>query len=540
MSAPTSGSADGSPAFGWYPDPSIPSYIRFWSGAAWVPGTSRPAPAEGEPMPAPPAGVAPVAAPALAAPLPPVPQPASPAPRETARQADRQADRQVDTAQSAGPLPEETGPMFLDEEPALRDARAEAAGRNDGGGRDDGAGRNDPGADTRGPSDSRDPRDSHDPRDPRAGLSGAPGAALPAARDPRLPGAATDPATDASTAPESRPGAARGGDARPARGDGTLTIRAKRPGPGPAPTAVKPGGTMQLRPPARPQPDPDLSPAPQVWPDARAAEAATPAPAAAPAERERPAQRRPVLPATTVTPQPRPRHDESRPERPAPTRQEQRQEERREQRQEERPERPAPVGWAQQVQQLAQAHPGDAMGWKPPKDDPFLRMSQTQGRPAALGRRLAARLVDTAVLAGAVGAAAVPLWGKSVDHIDEKVRQAKQSGQTVTVWLLDGTTGTYLGIVLGVLLLFGVLYEALPTAAWGRTLGKKLCGVRVLDIESHDTVSFGAALRRWLVYGVLGVLVVGVVNVLWCLVDRPWRQCWHDKAARTFVASAGD
>ncbi|MEU2855084.1 RDD family protein [Streptomyces syringium] len=526
MSAPTSGSADGSPAFGWYPDPSIPSYIRFWSGVAWVPGTSRPAPAEGEPMPAPPAGVAPVAAPALAAPVPPVPQPASPAPRQT--------PRQVDTAQSAGPLPEETGPMFLDEEPALRDARAEAAGRNDGAGWEDGAGRDDPGADTRGP---RDPRDA---RDPRADLSGAPGAALPAARDPRLPGAGTapaaDPATDASAAPESRPGAARGGDARPARGDGTLTIRAKRPGPGPAPTAVKPGGTMQLRPPARPQPDPDLSPAPQVWPDARAAETAAPAPAAAPAERERPEQRRPVLPATTVAPQPRPRHDESRPEHPAPTRQE----ERREQRQEERQERPAPVGWAQQVQQLAQAHPGDAMGWKPPKDDPFLRMGQAQGRPAALGRRLAARLVDTAVLAGAVGAAAVPLWGRSVDHIDEKVRQAKQSGQTVTVWLLDGTTGTYLGIVLGVLLLFGVLYEALPTAKWGRTLGKKLCGVRVLDIESHDTVTFGAALRRWLVYGVLGVLVVGVVNVLWCLVDRPWRQCWHDKAARTFVASAGD
>ncbi|MFD7238083.1 RDD family protein [Streptomyces syringium] len=529
MSAPTSGSADGSPAFGWYPDPSIPSYIRFWSGVAWVPGTSRPAPAEGEPMPAPPAGVAPVAAPALAAPVPPVPQPASPAPRQT--------PRQMDTAQSAGPLPEETGPMFLDEEPALRDARAEASGRNDGAGREDGAGRNDPGADIRGP---RDPRDARDPRDPRAGLGGAPGAALPAARDPRLPGAstapATDPATDASAAPESRPGAARGGDARPARGDGTLTIRAQRPGPGPAPTAVKPGGTMQLRPPARPQPDPDLSPAPQVWPDARAAETAGPAPAAAPAERERPEQRRPVLPATTVAPQPQPRHDESRPERPAPTRQE----ERREQRQEERQERPAPVGWAQQVQQLAQAHPGDAMGWKPPKDDPFLRMGQAQGRPAALGRRLAARLVDTAVLAGAVGAAAVPLWGRSVDHIDEKVRQAKQSGQTVTVWLLDGTTGTYLGIVLGVLLLFGVLYEALPTAKWGRTLGKKLCGVRVLDIESHDTVPFGAALRRWLVYGVLGVLVVGVVNVLWCLVDRPWRQCWHDKAARTFVASAGN
>ncbi|MEV7544022.1 DUF2510 domain-containing protein, partial [Streptomyces sp. NPDC089915] len=30
---------------GFYPDPSIPGYVRYWNGAAWVPGTSRPAPA---------------------------------------------------------------------------------------------------------------------------------------------------------------------------------------------------------------------------------------------------------------------------------------------------------------------------------------------------------------------------------------------------------------------------------------------------------------------------------------------------------------
>ncbi|GAA2479401.1 hypothetical protein GCM10010393_07410 [Streptomyces gobitricini] len=84
--------------------------------------------------------------------------------------------------------------------------------------------------------------------------------------------------------------------------------------------------------------------------------------------------------------------------------------------------------------------------------------------------------------------------------------------------------------------MLGVLYEALPTAKWGRTLGKKLMGIEVRDIESHEPPPFGAALRRWLVYGTLGILVVGVVNVLWCLIDRPWRQCWHDKAAHTFVA----
>ncbi|MEU9037396.1 DUF2510 domain-containing protein, partial [Streptomyces sp. NPDC048352] len=28
---------------GYYPDPSIPGYVRYWNGASWVPGTSRPA-----------------------------------------------------------------------------------------------------------------------------------------------------------------------------------------------------------------------------------------------------------------------------------------------------------------------------------------------------------------------------------------------------------------------------------------------------------------------------------------------------------------
>ncbi|MET8545771.1 DUF2510 domain-containing protein [Kitasatospora sp. NPDC004799] len=44
--------ADGDPAVapepGYYPDPSIPGFVRYWGGSAWVPGTSRPAPAAGE------------------------------------------------------------------------------------------------------------------------------------------------------------------------------------------------------------------------------------------------------------------------------------------------------------------------------------------------------------------------------------------------------------------------------------------------------------------------------------------------------------
>ncbi|MYV51913.1 RDD family protein, partial [Streptomyces sp. SID3212] len=206
--------------------------------------------------------------------------------------------------------------------------------------------------------------------------------------------------------------------------------------------------------------------------------------------------------------------------------------------------RQAPAGggsasWAQQVHQLAQpAGDQPVVPWKPPVSDPFLQAAQAQAaaRPGGLGKRLVARLIDTLVLGAIVGAVALPLAAKARTHVDEKIEAAKQTGETVTVWLLDSTTAGYLGAVLGALLVVGVLYEALPTAKWGRTLGKKLCGLQVRDIESHEAPTFGAALRRWLVYGVLGLLAVGVLNVLWCLFDRPWRQCWHDKAAHTFVA----
>ncbi|MFE2301054.1 RDD family protein [Streptomyces sp. NPDC059445] len=197
--------------------------------------------------------------------------------------------------------------------------------------------------------------------------------------------------------------------------------------------------------------------------------------------------------------------------------------------------------WAQQVHQLA-GDPADegqrVAPWKPPVDDVFQAAARRQAaaRPAGLGRRLAARLLDTLVIAGVTAAAAVPLGTRAADHIDEKIDAAKLSGEKVTVWLLDATTASCLGAVLAVLLVFGVLYEVLPTAKWGRTLGKKLCGIEVRDIEGHEPPTFGRALGRWLVLSVPSLLVVGLVGVVWGLFDKPWSQCWHDKAAHTFVA----
>ncbi|MFE0653000.1 RDD family protein [Streptomyces sp. NPDC059534] len=489
------------PQAGYYPDPSIPGYIRFWNGGAWVPGTSRPAPPEGEVAPHPPASATP-AGPILAsgpAPTPvpvqprhaaepvPVPQAAEPRhavepvqPRHAAEpvpvpqaaepvqaqqpgqpaasvpaQHHPAADRAQPRAAAPAPVPvpavEETGPVFFDEEPAAPEPasawQADTARQTGFGG-------------------DRDQKVSW----------GAPQAA-----DPRTPAewpvaGGGEPAEAQAPAQAAAP--ARGTDPRATGGAARLGGMPVTPIPTPAPA---------------PQPEPQRHSRPQPVPEpVRAAPAPT---AAAPAPG----------PART----------------PAPV--------------------PAAPSWAQQPQPQAPVQPQEqqpVVPWKPPVEDVFQQAARVQAsaRPAGLGRRLLARLIDTVVLGALVGAASFPFVTAALDHIDGKIEAARQSGVTVQVWLVDSTTSVQFGIVLAALFVIGALYEALPTAKWGRTLGKKLCGLEVRDIEAHQPPTFGKALRRWLVYSVLGLLAIGVLNVLWCLFDRPWRQCWHDKAAGTFVA----
>ncbi|MGW8765579.1 RDD family protein [Streptomyces sp. NPDC055815] len=475
MATPPGGGGE-VPQAGYYPDPSIPGYIRYWNGGAWVPGTSRPAPADGEVPAGPPASAipagpilaaspapapAPVPAPAPAQPAEQTPAPAQPAapvqsaaPVQAAPHVPAQAQAPAPTpAPAPVPTVEETGPMFLDEEPlAPEPASAWQADSS----RQTGFG-----------GDLDQKVSWGTPRTP----------------DPRTP--ADWPVAGGSEPEEKRtPAPVPVADPRATGGAARLGGMPVTPIPTPSPTP-------------QPNPQPRQSAAPA---------AAAPAPAPAPA----PVAVQPSAPAPAPTPT---------------------------------PVQPQP-SWAQQPQPVPQpqAQPQEpqtpVVPWKPPVEDVFQAAAREQAaaRPAGLGRRLLARLIDSVVLGALVGAASVPFVTAAVDHIEEKIEAARQSGTTVQVWLLDGTTSVQFGIALASLFVIGVLYEALPTAKWGRTLGKKLCGLEVRDIEGHQPPTFGKALRRWLVYSVLGLLAVGVLNVLWCLFDRPWRQCWHDKAAGTFVA----
>ncbi|MFJ7048914.1 RDD family protein [Streptomyces sp. NPDC101112] len=547
MSAPTPAPGDDRPREGYYPDPSIPGYVRYWNGAAWVPGTSRPAPSDGEPL-APPPG---------------------------------------------SPAVEETGPHFFDEDPEPGGPAGRPSADSLHGNRPEPASAW--GADRSrqtgfgGDKDRRvswgSPRPAGQGPDPRVSL--AADAVDPAAESG--PTASTDgtatipPADDDTGAPEGtvvfrRPITGAGGGAEASRADGTMAFRTNSPAAGPQGVGPQGGGPQGAGPapgvfgapltsaqaaamqalglgphassataPAAP-PVPDATPAavpsgPQQGPQAAPAPqppAASPAAAApaAPFTPTAPPPRQPEQPAVggsfAQTPQAPPTGQPAPglPQQPTASRQS--------------ADTPMAVGsgggqpsWAQQVHRLAGGDGEQPVApWKPVVEDPFQAVArrQAEARPAGLGRRLVARLVDSAIVGSVTAVAAVPFGTKALDHIDGKIDAARLSGEKVTVWLLDGTTSVYLGIILGVLFVVSALYEVLPTAKWGRTLGKKLLRLEVRDIEGHEPPSFGGSLRRWLAHTVPGLLGIGVIGVLWCVIDKPWRQCWHDKAAHTFVA----
>ncbi|MCK8436457.1 DUF2510 domain-containing protein [Streptomyces sp. D2-8] len=579
MSAPTPAPGDDRPREGYYPDPSIPGYVRYWNGASWVPGTSRPAPKDGESL-APPPGAG-------------ASQPAS---------------------------VEETGPHFFDEDPVEEPSAADAQhgsrpepasawgadrSRQSGFGGDQdrrvswGAPQGAQGVAQQG-AHSGDPRVPHADQRPDGESARVDGTPNVASADQEA-NAAAGGGTFVFRRPTGKPG---GGAPADAPDDGTMTFRAVPPRTGPAGGGSKPAGgpggsdrgpagagfgaqggaggsgfgpagsggdsaasgfggqaaagsgfgppgsgsaaaSAYGGSPSGPafgaQSGPTDSGSGSAGPgfgagkaaaarasgaQAAAGSAGAPVSGAAPSALSGP-QAAPTVPPQSGGPgSAQPGAAASSPSSGTPL-------------------SAGPGGgqssWAQQVHRLAGADGADEQPvapWKPPVEDIFQAAArrQAEARPAGLGKRLTARLLDTVVLAALTSAAAVPLGTKAIDHVNEKIDAAKLSGETVTVWLLDGTTSIYLGIILAVLLLAGVLCEVLPTAKWGRTLGKKLMGLEVRDIEGHDSPGFGAALRRWLVYSVPGLLVVGIVGVAWCLFDRPWRQCWHDKAAHTFVA----
>ncbi len=80
-----------------------------------------------------------------------------------------------------------------------------------------------------------------------------------------------------------------------------------------------------------------------------------------------------------------------------------------------------------------------------------------------------------------------------------------------------------------ILFFFG--YFVVPTTIWGRTPGKWVAGIIVVDSEGKPPGP--AAIPREMI-GKFVSFISGTLGIVWLVFD-PKRQGWHDKIAGTFV-----
>jgi uncharacterized RDD family membrane protein YckC len=74
-----------------------------------------------------------------------------------------------------------------------------------------------------------------------------------------------------------------------------------------------------------------------------------------------------------------------------------------------------------------------------------------------------------------------------------------------------------------------VYFEGGPT---GATLGKRVVGIRVVDIDTGQPIGYSRAFIRWI--GRIVSAIVIYVGYLWMLWDKE-KQTWHDKFASDVV-----
>lgn len=80
------------------------------------------------------------------------------------------------------------------------------------------------------------------------------------------------------------------------------------------------------------------------------------------------------------------------------------------------------------------------------------------------------------------------------------------------------------------------LYYVRSTGILGQTVGKRVMGVRVVDVTTHQIIGPGRALGRYFYQTLMGIpFGLGFITVF--TDTSGWHRGWHDTMARTVVVS---
>jgi uncharacterized RDD family membrane protein YckC len=190
-------------------------------------------------------------------------------------------------------------------------------------------------------------------------------------------------------------------------------------------------------------------------------------------------------------------------------------------------------GYAQPYGSAYQPYPGTGYQYGPGKDPTLAEWWQ----------RLLARMIDWVI----VGVISSPLWIPAFTTYVNKLRSiSNQYGGNLNTPAAQTAINHAGGHLFGKLFLAGLgaalilfAYDWVQHGLWGRTLGKRALGTKVVSAGDRSKVSGGAAGGRAAVFALPPIVpLVGglfaLINELWLLWDRQ-RQCLHDKAAKTVV-----
>ena len=95
--------------------------------------------------------------------------------------------------------------------------------------------------------------------------------------------------------------------------------------------------------------------------------------------------------------------------------------------------------------------------------------------------------------------------------------------------------------------LVAAAYTITLVAASGQTVGKRAVGIRVVDLQTGNTPSWGQAAMRWFIFSGLQIVAIrwfgvptglgGVyeIVIVVMLLPGPYHRSLHDRAARTVV-----
>ncbi|MFG2717198.1 RDD family protein [Streptomyces sp. NPDC048416] len=173
----------------------------------------------------------------------------------------------------------------------------------------------------------------------------------------------------------------------------------------------------------------------------------------------------------------------------------------------------------------------------PPPSDPYGGqyggVDPLAGMPplADFGKRFLARVIDYLIIAIPLG---LIEWATSNRFVVVSTDNGDSGSEVISkaysgsglLWLLISLVA-YIG------------YDTLMVSKTGQTLGKKWLGLRVAMLNDGRVPTINAALARaavlWAPFVLCCYCVWDIVLGITILADKPYRQGWHDKAAKTVV-----